>query len=272
MMILVLLTTNSPGQILPKTGELLITEFMANPGAVSDTKGEWVELLNATNETLLLTGLIVKDDGSNQFIIEGDEPILLLAGQYFLMARSADPEENGGITPNYTYSNFTLGNSEDEIILCLPDGTVMDQVVYNSEWQVNSGASLELNPDFMDPGFNDEPDNWNLASVPFGKGDLGSPGFANSSASGADPIGIIEYLEVFPNPCYGNLNIQLQLNKQVHLEISLINLLGQEIMIFESDPCQEVSLTIETEWLEKGVWLVRINYGTQTEISKVLIF
>ena len=272
VMILLMFSANSNGQDVPQPGDLLITEFLANPGAVSDTKGEWIELLNTSEKTLLLTDLLIKDDGSNKNTLEGDEPILLQAGEYFLMARSANSEENGGVTPDYIYSNYTLSNSEDEIILCLPDGTVLDQVKYDSGWQIASGASLELDPELVDSGLNDDAKNWNLASIQFGDGDMGSPGMANSSATGINRQGIVNYLEVYPNPCFGMLNIQLQLNEKVPVLISLINLVGQEINIFECDLCKEVSLVIDTEWLERGIWIIRTNYGFQTDLSKVLIF
>lgn len=260
------------GQELPKPEELVITEFMANPAAVSDSKGEWVELLNTSSKTLLLNGLLVKDDGSNKFTITGDNPILLLPGQYYLMARSLEPSENGGILPDYKYSNFTLGNSEDEIILLLETGEVVDQVKYNSAWSISSGASLELKPQYTNTGFNDDNHRWSLATESFGDGDLGSPGTENSSSTDVNLQAQIEEIDVYPNPCYGLLNMHIKLNNKVHVIISLINMVGQEIDLIDCGTCDELDLPFDTEWLEKGVWMVRFNYGQRSEVHKVLIY
>ncbi len=270
--ILALFSTQNFGQELPLAGDLIITEFMSNPDAVSDTKGEWIELLNTSDKTLLLNDLMITDEGSNHYLIESDDPIILLPGNYFLMGRSAKSEENGGINLDHEYSNFTLGNSEDEIILYLNDTTILDQVKYNSDWQITKGTSLELNPEYFNSTFNEEAFKWNLAKVPFGNGDLGSPGYANSLASGIDKKERIDKLLVYPNPCFDVLNIKLNLNKKVPLDISLINLVGQEIMIFECDHCEEVYLQMDTNFLEKGVWIVRITYEGKTKMSKVLVF
>ncbi len=142
-------------QSVPVPGEILITEFMSNPSVVSDTKGEWVELLNTSDKFLLLNGLTISDLGSNKHTINSDNDVILEPGAFFILARNEDPNENGGVTPDYIYSNFSLGNSEDEIILTSPQDTVLDIVAYNSEWLLYSGASLELNVDVTDFNSND---------------------------------------------------------------------------------------------------------------------
>ncbi|MFT5684783.1 MAG: hypothetical protein ACI8RZ_005727, partial [Myxococcota bacterium] len=43
-------------------GQLLITEVLVNPDSVTDPLGEWVELYNTTNQTLILNGLVIGSD------------------------------------------------------------------------------------------------------------------------------------------------------------------------------------------------------------------
>jgi len=260
------------GQVLPGQGDLIISEFMANPAAASDTKGEWFELMNISDKAILLTGIIIKDGASNKFEIEGENPVILPSGGFFLTGRSDSPDENGGIFPDYICSNFTLSNTEDEIIVCLPDGTVIDQVLYNSDWQIKKGVSLELDPSFMNSGFNNDISRWKLATEPYGSGDLGSPGAANSSSTSIYNQDLLDQLNIFPNPCFGNLNIDLKLLSKVPLVISLVNIAGQEIIIFESNHCDELMLQFDTESLQKGVWMVRFNIGSQSVLKKVLLF
>lgn len=272
---LAILANNAPGilaQEMPGPGEIIITEFLADPGAVSDTYGEWFEILNNSGKTLLLNGLIIKDDGSNRHVVQSDGDLTLSPGNYFVLARSADPLLNGGIVPDYVYTNFVMGNTEDEIILCLPDESVLDRLAYGDGWKISKGASLELFNEYNSGAFNDDPENWNLSSVPFGAGDLGSPGSVNSSSTGIAQTRSNNYLEVFPNPCFGILNIRMEYNQQAPVEVSLINMIGQEILVFESTSCRKLDLPFNTQSLEKGLWIVRVSYGGETDISKVLIY
>ena len=41
------------------SGDLLISEVMANPAAVSDSNGEWFELFNASLHSIDLNGLTI---------------------------------------------------------------------------------------------------------------------------------------------------------------------------------------------------------------------
>ena len=68
--------------------DLLITEIMANPLAVTDTLGEWFELFNPTTESIDLSGLLLSDDGSNKHNISSATPLLVNSGSYFVMARN----------------------------------------------------------------------------------------------------------------------------------------------------------------------------------------
>ena len=256
----------------PLQGDIIITEFMANPSAVSDTKGEWFELLNISSKNLKLNGLIIKDESSNSHEIEGDQDILLAAGEYFVLARSAVYEENGGITPDYSYSNFALGNTEDEIILCLPDGSVLDQLYYSGDWDIISGASLELDPLQMDKAFNQDPGTWKPAINVYGMGDLGSPGYENSSSTGLSKSCLVENLDLYPNPCYEEFNLDLELKEKVPLKISLVNIAGQEMVIYSSNYCNELSLQFDSGGLEKGVWLLRLIMADLVLVRKLLVY
>ena len=91
--------------------DLLISEIMANPAAISDSQGEWFELFNPTDEQINLLGIDLGDDGSRRHQFDSD--LLILPGEFLTLARSAAP----GFIPDYVYSNFTLSNSSDQIVL-----------------------------------------------------------------------------------------------------------------------------------------------------------
>jgi len=159
--------------------DLLITEIMANPLAVSDTRGEWFELFNPTSESINLSGLLLSDDGSNRHTISSTTDLLIDSGSYFVMARNGDSSVNGGFTADYVYSSFSLGNSQDQIIFSDMSGELL-RFDYGSGF-VPSGSSMELIDAVLLPS------NFAATSTTFGSGDFGTPG---SAGSFIQPIGV----------------------------------------------------------------------------------
>ncbi|WP_101760416.1 lamin tail domain-containing protein [Oceanicoccus sp. KOV_DT_Chl] len=153
--------------VLP--GDLLITEVMANPAAVSDANGEWFEVWNTRNHSIDLNGLTVRDEGSNNFTV--DEPLLVAAGAFFVFAKNGDSASNGGLNADYSYSNFTLANSSDAIIIEFA-GNLIDNLSYNDSALFGAaGNSAErIGGAFMLTPF----------EFSYGDGDIGTPGSAGS--------------------------------------------------------------------------------------------
>ena len=88
------------------TGDLLITEMMANPAVVSDTNGEWFEIFNTTSNPIDLNGLQLKDNGSNLHTINPMMPLWIHPGDYFVLGRNGDSTVNGGYVADYVYGDF----------------------------------------------------------------------------------------------------------------------------------------------------------------------
>lgn len=90
-------------------GEVLITEFMADPAGVADELGEWVELTNIGAETLDVSGWQLIDDGRNAYTFP--DALSMEPGATLVIAREADNTLNGGITADLaTGEAFTLNN------------------------------------------------------------------------------------------------------------------------------------------------------------------
>ncbi len=168
-------------------GDLLITEVMANPAAVSDSAGEWLELFNATGVSLDLAGLALADDGSDTHAIGAGGPVVIDPGEYFILARSGDPALNGGLVADYVYDGFTLSNSADEIAL-LEGAVEIARLAYlgGSSFGV-AGVSAEVAPGAAPPltadDFQRTPDTF-----VYGAGDVGTPGAAGSAALALTPV------------------------------------------------------------------------------------
>jgi len=148
--------------------DLLISEVMVNPAAVSDTRGEWFELYNPTEDTLNLRDIVIGDDGGDTHRIETD--LLILPDHFLTLARNGDPAMNGGFAADYVYDDFALSNSGDEIVL-RRDGTDLLRLAYGTAFDT-PGRSREL------VGLPMIAENYGLtlAGLTYGIGDIGTPG------------------------------------------------------------------------------------------------
>ncbi len=159
--------------------DLLITEIMADPVAVSDSNGEWFELFNPGSETVSLDGLSLHDDGSNSVLLSGSG-LSIASGSFFVLARNGDSLSNGGFSADYAYgSGFSLGNSSDEIVFSDASGELL-RFNYGSGF-VGSGVSMELISDSMLSS------NYAASLTAYGDGDFGTPGSAGSYAFTVEP-------------------------------------------------------------------------------------
>ena len=158
------------------TNKIIISEIMQNPSSVSDNGGEWFELFNANEYVSPIQGYTIKDNGSDIHIIQDN--ILMEPTSFIVLGNNSNNLTNGGLAVDYQFSNFTLGNSDDEIILVDLDGVTVDSVAWDGgpNFPDLSGVSMAL----LDPGLdNSIGSNWTESSTPFGLGDLGTPGLPN---------------------------------------------------------------------------------------------
>lgn len=191
----------------PAPGDLVISEVMANPSAVSDSAGEWFELFNPTTDSLILDNLVISDNGSNLHQINAGTSLLIESGQYLVFARNSDTSINGGIISDYTYSGFTLGNTADAIIISSNDIEIT-RLEYSAGFSGN-GKSTEL---LKLPG---DIANYQLTpdSFIYGAGDIGTPGRAGSSELGVSAVPVPAAVWLFGSGLLGLGSIGRKKNK-----------------------------------------------------------
>jgi hypothetical protein len=172
-------------------GDLVITEIMYDPDAVSDTDGEWFEVYNGTGDSVNLLGLVVADDSAysaaDLFTVETD--LVAAAGERLVFVVSGDTTINGGITADYDFAGggVNLNNSGDQVYVGVPAGagryTTIDSVSYDETagWPLAKGYSIELNDTKVTSSDNDTASNWCLPTSTAGSNsDRGSPGAVSS--------------------------------------------------------------------------------------------
>lgn len=153
--------------VSPGPGEAHITEWMANPSAVGNREGEWVEVrLSAAVD---LNGLVLSDLTSSATIVDDEDCLSVPDGAHVVFARSTDPAENGGIEGVDAELSLSLNNSDETITLGV-DGRVLDRVTYGRS---KPGVAIQV----------DDLGNICDAVHAYGEGDLGTPGYANPRCS-----------------------------------------------------------------------------------------
>lgn len=173
--------------IWPGEGDLLITEFLPDPSAVADARGEFVEIINTTDQDIDLSDHSLEDYDYDCVDLSG---ITIAAGDYVVICVDDDPAANGGISTcdvvatwdtGYTAgcNQLALANSSDEIAVVNPAGTT-DAVVYSSSW-VKTGKATGLDPDLFDATSNDSAASWCAMSSLMTAGDKGTPGEDNDA-------------------------------------------------------------------------------------------
>lgn len=162
-------------------GEVIMTEIMMNPTAVTDSRGEWVELFNHRSETVDIRGWRIEDESGNAYSFPDTDSIVIQPKGFLVLGNNGDSAFNGGITVDHQYSTVTLNNGGDTLLLFDVNGEEIDRVDYGTaSFNVPAGASLNLDPNQFDFSSNDDGANWCTSTTTRGPGlDLGTPGSAN---------------------------------------------------------------------------------------------
>ncbi len=164
-------------------GDLVVTEFMKDPSAVSDSHGEWIELKSNKAWRLDIEGVTLSDFSGASFTLDnGGQGILLAPDQRFVLGNDVDPSTNGGVPVDLEWSGFSLKNSSDEILVTGANGLLLDVVLYDDgdRWPDTPGMSISLADPVSDSFANDDPALWCTGASPIGAGpDSGTPGAVN---------------------------------------------------------------------------------------------
>ena len=179
-----------------RPGDLQITEYLANPVVVADSANEYFELFNQREQAVSLNGLIVRDEGSNEFTIVD----LVIPGRGFSVLSNGDGSQLG-IRPDYQYgSAMALTNSSDEILLLTPGAQLLSALRFSDGDFFGAGVAHELIQgdrnlsEALGPTLGGD---YQAASATLAEGNLGSPGRAGNTRFSAPVVPVPAALWLF---------------------------------------------------------------------------
>tara|TARA_R110002051_G_C8714535_1_gene495964 strand:+ start:62 stop:1897 length:1836 start_codon:yes stop_codon:yes gene_type:complete len=258
-----------PDAICSAVGDLIITEIMQNPSAVSDDNGEYFEVYNTTNSPIQLQGWTIKSltTDSKDDIIKIS--LIVPANGYLVFGENADISTNGGVTVDYQYdSKIFLGNGSDSIALeC--GGTIIDGVSWDdgATFPDPNGASMELATEKYNATDNDNGSNWGEGTQEIvTDGDLGTPGAANSFTLSIVK-NEIEGFATYPNPVTNN-SFTITSNSTDQKEVKIFNVLGKQV--FTSN-FSGTNFNVNIPTISAGLYILKVTEGTKTATSKLVI-
>ena len=210
---------------------IVISEIMANPGSVSDSYGEWFEIVNTTDSTIDLQGWSIKDlDGDEHELSSDQASILISPEEYFVLAKNNNQSLNGGVEVDYVYEGYSLSNSDDEVILLDASGSVVDEVHYSNGWPFSSGVSMEIHDPLID---NALIGSWFSSTSSYGNGDMGSPGAAFDGTleiNQEKPIPASFVINtLYPNPFNPVITLDIDIHQSGDLRIEVYDVSGHLI-------------------------------------------
>jgi len=143
---------------LAAIGEVIISELMVRP-TLDQPHAEWIELMNLTEDVLIIDGCALSD-------LQSTSPIPLAqlsplsSGEAFLIVSSDDPSRNGLLSFDATHS-IDLRN-EGELITLTCNDIVFDSVDYPDE--ITRAVSFQKSADSLSVP-NDSLTHWCEASL-----------------------------------------------------------------------------------------------------------
>jgi hypothetical protein len=246
----------------PDVGSVIITEILNNADGSDDGK-EWFEIHNTSDSAIDLQDWSVTDEGSNAFTIS--ESLVIEAGGFLVLGEETDPALNSGAEVDYawgTNTSFTLGNSEDEVILSC-GGVVIDMVAYDNgdTFPDPNSFSMALSPDAYNSVDNDLGENWGISLQPYGDGEnSGTPGTEVQLSINENQFSNVK---LYPNPVVGDyINID-GINSD--FETKIFNVLGKVVL-------QSInSKTINISNLQSGIYLVELSSENSFVTKKIIV-
>lgn len=161
----------------PAPGEVVFSEFMVDPAALGDIRGEWVEVHSLVTKPIELGGCVLLSGSARVEPLPA--PLRLAPGGFLALARSELPGfESAVVTP------LVLHNAGGTLELRCAE-QLIDRVRYGDDGGPASrpGESLMVRPEALAQAANDNAEDYCRPTVAMATGDLATPGAENGGCA-----------------------------------------------------------------------------------------
>ncbi|MFC1552977.1 lamin tail domain-containing protein, partial [Candidatus Latescibacterota bacterium] len=254
---------------------IVINEINYNSSALFEA-GEWVELYNAYDSPMDVSGWTFKDSGNvNSFDIPGGS--VIPAGGYLVLSSNlAKFRELYTQTDNVVGDmGFGLNNAGEYICLFNTLGEIVDSLTYgdNDPWPNDpdgDGSTLSLISPDLD---NSVAESW-VASAP-----KGTPGIGNDQELSVDEIDEQNSPEAFalgqnfPNPFNPVTTIPFSLAESGMVTIEVYSILGRSVgkIVDEYMSPGTYNAIFKSTGLAAGIYIYTIKAGNYTETRQMML-
>lgn len=220
---------------------LVLNEMSASKSFAKDEQGEaddWIELYNAGNNAIDISGLMVTDDLNlkGKFTLNSETPWVLQPGQYQLLWADGQPEQGANHLP------FKLSSDGESIGIYHAAG-------------FDTAVIAEIEFGFMMDGFS-------LSRIPNGSGPFTLTNALTPSAANAAG----ELFSIFPNPTSGTVNI---ITNEASTTVVVFNSMGSKVSSFRIEANQVVPIDIGH--LSDGIYLVKLISPAGEKKSRLVV-
>lgn len=238
------------------TGEILINEFLAsNSSTNTDEAGEyddWLELYNPGTEDYDLSGCYLSDNPDNILKWQFPAQTIIPANSWLLIWCDEDAEQGD------LHTNFKLSANGEDIILTSSDGlTTLDAISFSEQTtdisygRIPDGSELWS---FMQP----------------------TPATANVNVSTEpDNITFITNLANYPNPFNPDTYISFDLTETAHINLSIYNSKGQEVITLTDSILQSGSHQVKWDGKDEnannvssGIYFYKLSLDNKAEFVR----
>ncbi len=259
---------------------IVINEINYN-SSIDFNPGDWVELYNAYNIPIDISGWIFKDSNyANRFEIP--ENTIIAANDYLVLCNNdslfseAFPEVD-----NYIGNlGFNLSNAGELIRLINDQGDIVDSLTYddNDPWPEEpdgTGATLALLNPARDNAFHF---NW-VSSL-----NHGTPGEINDVFTSVDETTQLDVPTVFslrqnyPNPFNPTTVIEFSIPETGHINLTIYNIMGQKVRELVSDNFRAGTHTIiwdgkddSGNTVSSGIYISKLVSGKHEATGRMLL-
>ncbi|MFT3710187.1 MAG: lamin tail domain-containing protein [Archangium sp.] len=163
----------------PPDGNLVITEWMSDPGPIADTDGEYFEFLAKSVFDLNGISFRIGATGTPRLFSTSMNCVSTTANTYYVVGRNPNMTANGGLPAFAATLPATALTLTSTITLLNPDGGTADSVTTAGG---GNGISEQVNPSFLTPADNDTNHCQTPAGTTYGTANnRGTPGLANAA-------------------------------------------------------------------------------------------